>query len=207
MNALRRKYAGMMGGLPYDSRVEYLESNGTQYIDTDMLLNIDDKIVADITRRTLNNNDNFYFGQRIVNNSLGGTFVSYTGSQYFYVRFASTSSASALYRSNVNTRFTIELQSGDFKINGTTVLSPVNNGTLNDTPITIFGRLLADGSNVSVSNVRFHQFTIYDSNDIARINLLPVRIGQVGYMYDTVSGKLFGNSGTNDFIVGPDVIV
>ena len=37
-----------------------------------------------------------------------------------------------------------------------------------------------------------------------RMNLIPVRVGQVGYMYDTVSGQLFENSGTGSFIVGPD---
>jgi hypothetical protein len=34
---------------------------------------------------------------------------------------------------------------------------------------------------------------------------IPVRVGQVGYMYDKVSGQLFGNAGTGDFILGPDV--
>ena len=36
-------------------------------------------------------------------------------------------------------------------------------------------------------------------------NFIPVRVGQVGYMYDTVSGQLFGNDGTGDFILGPDI--
>lgn len=37
------------------------------------------------------------------------------------------------------------------------------------------------------------------------LDLLPVRIGDVGYMYDKVSGKLFGNSGEGKFILGPDI--
>ena len=36
-------------------------------------------------------------------------------------------------------------------------------------------------------------------------DFIPVRVGQVGYMYDRVSGQLFGNAGTGAFIVGPDV--
>lgn len=39
----------------------------------------------------------------------------------------------------------------------------------------------------------------------ARMDLIPVRCGTVGYMYDRVSGQLFGNDGTGDFIVGSDV--
>ena len=54
------------------------------------------------------------------------------------------------------------------------------------------------------------------NNDIAFLQLsrngvllrdfIPVRVGQVGYMYDRVSGELFGNDGTGDFILGPDVV-
>jgi hypothetical protein len=37
------------------------------------------------------------------------------------------------------------------------------------------------------------------------MDLLPVRCGTVGYMYDRVSGTLFGNDGTGGFVVGADV--
>ena len=38
------------------------------------------------------------------------------------------------------------------------------------------------------------------------MDCIPVRIGQVGYMYDKVSGEFFGNDGTGDFILGADVV-
>ena len=36
------------------------------------------------------------------------------------------------------------------------------------------------------------------------IDLIPVRIGDEGYMYDLFSGKLLGNEGTGKFVLGPD---
>ena len=39
------------------------------------------------------------------------------------------------------------------------------------------------------------------------LDLVPVRVGDEGFMYDRVSGRLFGNSGTGRFVVGPDVIL
>lgn len=33
---------------------------------------------------------------------------------------------------------------------------------------------------------------------------VPVRVGQTGYLFDRVSGQLFGNAGTGDFVLGPD---
>ena len=43
------------------------------------------------------------------------------------------------------------------------------------------------------------------SNNILAYSLIPVRIGRVGYMYDTISGEVFGNQGTGNFVVGPDL--
>lgn len=53
------------------------------------------------------------------------------------------------------------------------------------------------------AKVRLAKF--YDSSGSLVLNLIPVRCGTVGYMYDRVSGTLFGNDGTGDFIVGADV--
>lgn len=41
--------------------------------------------------------------------------------------------------------------------------------------------------------------------DILVLDLIPVRKGNVGYMYDRVSGQLFGNQGTGEFVLGKDV--
>ena len=43
-------------------------------------------------------------------------------------------------------------------------------------------------------------------NGVLVRDFIPVRKGTVGYMYDRVSGKLFGNAGTGDFVLGPDVV-
>ena len=43
---------------------------------------------------------------------------------------------------------------------------------------------------------------IRDGEKVA--DIIAVRKDGVGYMYDRVSGQLFGNSGTGAFIVGPD---
>ena len=42
-------------------------------------------------------------------------------------------------------------------------------------------------------------------NDIQVCDLIPVRKGTTGYMYDKVSGTLYGNDGTGDFVLGNDI--
>lgn len=44
-----------------------------------------------------------------------------------------------------------------------------------------------------------------DKGGIPQLDLIPVRIGDEGFMYDRVSGKLFGNAGIGRFILGPDI--
>ena len=53
------------------------------------------------------------------------------------------------------------------------------------------------------SKARMWYLTIIE-NGITTFDFIPVRKGTTGYMYDKVSGQLFGNSGTGSFILGPD---
>jgi hypothetical protein len=46
--------------------------------------------------------------------------------------------------------------------------------------------------------------TILKNGTIVR-DFIPVRKGDVGYMYDRVSGQLFGNAGTGAFVLGSDL--
>lgn len=52
--------------------------------------------------------------------------------------------------------------------------------------------------------IKFHSFRI-KKNDTIMYDLIPVRVGAVGYMFDKISRQLFGNNGTGDFILGPDI--
>ena len=56
----------------------------------------------------------------------------------------------------------------------------------------------------SLSKSRLYHLTITKGAQIVR-DFIPVRKDNVGYMYDEVSGLLFGNSGTGEFAYGPDL--
>lgn len=56
----------------------------------------------------------------------------------------------------------------------------------------------------SKGKLKLHSSKLY-KNTVLELDLIPVRCGAVGYMYDRVSGHLFGNAGTGNFIVGSDV--
>ena len=73
------------------------------------------------------------------------------------------------------------------------------------TPYTITAMTVrtVNGSWGGSRKARLYNFSISDNGTLVR-DLIPVRVGNVGYMYDKVSGKLFGNAGTGSFILGPD---
>ena len=98
---------------------------------------------------------------------------------------------------------------GFVQVNGVSVYA-------GDTHITSRRILGASTTNVSVDEIRFPTdngiavrysgYTIYDNiTDMTpEVDLIPVRVGQTGYMYDRISGSFYGNAGTGSFTLGPD---
>jgi hypothetical protein len=52
-------------------------------------------------------------------------------------------------------------------------------------------------------NEKIYRFKMEVNKTLVR-DFIPVRVGQVGYMYDKISGQLFSNAGTGNFILGAD---
>lgn len=67
----------------------------------------------------------------------------------------------------------------------------------------LFGLAAPDGTPWATSSVRIYAFRVVRDGALY-LDLIPVRQGKKGFMYDRVSGKLFGNAGTGEFIIGPD---
>lgn len=69
-------------------------------------------------------------------------------------------------------------------------------------PIRFFGGSYANKLD-DLASIRMWKFSIIHGSNLVR-DYIPVRVGQVGYMYDKVSGQLFGNAGTGNFTLGSD---
>lgn len=90
-----------------------------------------------------------------------------------------------------------------FSIDGVALVSTTDSYVLNpDTNLTIFKRQYDD----VINPFRFYSGKIWDSSYALVRDFIPVRIDTTGYLYDNVSKQLFGNSGTGDFVLGPDVV-
>ena len=198
----RRRYMGGVKGLPYDAEVEWLKSSGTQYIDTLLYGSMDldyEVIVKPSNAGTQFQNilgDRYSSSSRrynlmFNNNGLG---YAYCGSNN-QVQFSGTQ--------NYN-NFAIYKKEGlDIFING------AKSGTLSEQEFTTPNTVLLFGmrDNGSMSNP-FYGYILsctLSRNGVLLRDFIPVRVGQTGYMYDKVSGNLFGNLGSGTFEVGNDL--
>ena len=58
-------------------------------------------------------------------------------------------------------------------------------------------------SNKVPLSTKIYYCKIFDNNDNLVFDGVPVRKNGIGYMYDKVTKRLFGNNGTGNFILGP----
>ena len=182
--------------LPYDAEVEYLESTGTQFIDTGAIIKYSDvaEAVASI------NNRNSIFGY--VNSSIQQRFNVTGGGNTSYAYFGPLNTSFGNTTTLYDTKYKFSLGDGKFIIDGTIV------GTREYTEDTLYGSLVlyARKFNNKINDYlvgKIYSFSVI-RNGVKILDYIPVRVGTVGYMYDRVSGRFFGNAGTGAFIIGPD---
>ena len=190
--------------LPYDAEVEYLESTGTQWVDTGVIIppDVDFEFTGSIVSDIINGcifGETYKFGWGPSN---PGYALVTTANGKTYLRYGnSTSTTIGLTGIGLANTFTACLEGNTFKVNGLLV-GTVDRISSFDRPVSsmgVFKRKFAEGKDNTFSAIRINNLkfgTLFD--------FIPVRVGTVGHLYDRVSGQLFGNSGNGDFIIGPD---
>lgn len=187
---LRRRYMGEKGrSIPYQ-RIEYLGFTGTQRINLNFGIGTSNRVIVDAVSSVATTGSKILVGVSTPAANWFGCAGVYWG---VGTAVGATSNISA------TTRMTADITFGTNIITGT-----VNNVYIerSGTPSLTVNFALSNGDYPFEGNVYSCQF--YYGNSII-CNLVPVRVEQIGYMYDTVSGELFGNAGTGDFVLGPDI--
>ena len=190
--------------LPYDAEVEHLESTGTQYIDTQFFVADHHRIESRFAFTEATSNFGglpFYYMKARGQNY--GAFANITSNQIVIAaRLSSTIAFDTLWHHLVldTSNHPTASVDGSLVVTGSGLY-----GTVSSHPILLFCRQEGSAA-IFYSNGRIAAFSIRDtSTNELLIDLIPVRKNGVGYMYDRVSGTLFGNAGTGAFRIGPDV--
>ena len=203
-----------MDAKPYDAEVEYLEvskAGGRAYINTGYIPN------------GLDNDFNIIYmfnGYEFIdsNPAVFGTF-SEEAEPIYNLNIARAQSRLMIYNGfnwventsfkgipqiPFNTGIKTEIGSfadGSYSVNGTYFESghPNFNNNENFEPLYVFANRVIESYFIG----RIYSLKWWKAKKLT-LDLIPVRIGDEGCLYDKVSGKVFHNQGEGRFILGPD---
>ena len=193
------------GEIPYQ-QIEYLQSDESTYIDTGIGGDSDD----------LEINGVFEYSTFAL---YGAIYGNYIDEETNVTRCILAENNNIAY-DNLNTKGAggsnvVELPMNT-KINYTSNIYQINNGAksikrtnlakgkTNNSNIALFNRFVSPPKLSRNIGLKVYSFKISKSGEALR-DFVPVRVGDVGYMYDKVSKQLFGGIGTGQFILGPDI--
>ena len=190
---------GGVKGLPYDAEVEYLESSGTQYIDTGIIpknaICVEIGILYSSTQCTFIGGGNKWQAEFFIGRSSNSIIFNTNKSQGLRVsKGDSLANSVHVYKYDSGSCYIDDILEG--------TNSPNIPSTGNTLCVLCYNRNVGKGE-FTTGKLYFVKITI---DGVLQRDLIPVHVGQVGYMYDKVSNTLFGNSGTGDFTLGPDKI-
>ena len=186
------------------TELQYIESTGTQYIDTGIIPTNRTSISAKATVLNLNSGPSFFgslSGNPLVGLLLG---TNSTGSGSLFVNKTTDAlnvqiTANSIYEINLSgTTLSIQ-KSGEQAQTFTT--TPIVETAGN---IYMIGRN-EDGVVKRLGAFKYYYMKIYENGVLVRDFVPAKNSNNVIGMYDMVSGQFFTNAGTGDFTAGPDM--
>lgn len=197
------------GGAVYDSLVEYVESNGTNYVDTGVAATVSCGFSLRAKIQTVTEGEfPVICGYELSNYNLWLSAYAYYTNEGAIVS-ASTQGVSCDASGdlvldigmNYLDSYNIVVSSG-----GTNICQTDLAGSLFEVPgatICLFCAGTESGP-MDFSVTRIYEAKISVGSVIVK-DLVPVRIGTTGYLYDQISGSILQTLGTGALACGPDV--
>ena len=182
--------------------IEYIESTGTQYIDTGFSAPNGFKAQIGFYPYAYSaciigaHNSSFPFGRNYV--SMNGNGIFNIGSDGCYLSDSIVS---------LNTKYDIEVSTvkNNVFLTGYTLHPACDDATGDMSSYTLYLFRL-HGYDVNNFIGRIYYTKIWDENNVLVRDMIPVKdIHGVACMYDKVSGQFFYNQGTGNFIAGPEI--
>lgn len=182
------------------TQLEYIESTGTQYIDTEYIANTNTEVR---TKFLLNNKNEFgLYGGQITGKDTSLRFFADSGSLYIAHGGNRQQQVNNL---EINIEYELQHNKSECVINGVQYISSGSND-FQRTTLTIC-KCNGFGTNGYFLNGRIYYFKIYDSNILVR-DFIPCyrNSDSEAGLYDLVNNVFYTNQGTGKFIKGPSII-
>jgi hypothetical protein len=204
MSEFRRRLLMRQNEIPYQ-QVEYLQSDSSAYIDTGIGGGSDDLEIECV----------FEYSKFIVYGAIYGNWIDDSTDcircilSDTQLRGYDNLNTAPVRTTKVNLYINTKIY---YKSNYLEIYDSVgvkqrlfyDKGRSNNDNIALFNRSITAPNTERNIGLKVYSFKISKSDEVLR-DFLPVRVGDVGYMYDKVSKQLFGSIGTGQFILGQDI--
>ncbi len=188
---------------PYDAVIEYLESTGSQFIDTGLLGGLD-TFYPDV-KMLVNGEQSRYYALGNFNQA-GQCGIMADAGNVSQINFVYYINNSRIYQtigeSGVEFSFMVDSERNMIAEGRFIGTLPDNTSKLTNSKLMLWGTGYGQPFN---AYGKIFYLRLRENGSVLVRDFIPVRVGQEGYLYDKVSGQLFGNAGTGEFILGPDV--
>lgn len=189
-------------------RLDYIESTGTQWIDTERIIESDtERIVIDF-EYTAAHDANSLFGSQGSNTGVAGnyTLIAYSTNPNFYA--GGSRAMTPALTTALNTRYKLDVEASSNGTltdtwNDTTTLSRSYTAGLDHTHKVYLFANNNDGNVDQICSMKLYGFELYDGGTLVRdmVPCFSAVDGEVG-LYDKVNGVFYGNDGTGEFVGG-----
>ena len=208
MDSLRRKLAEMMANpgkaKPYYCEVEYLESTGTQYINTGIYLTNNHSVEIHYQLTAAAQSRKGIYGGLGLNGSImtsrHGALLSPSnsyleggyGAGNVYYQLGMPDTNRHILKQEKNKLYFDGVLKNTFDLATFTqdVTAPLGNFTY---------------TNYNPASAKYYYSKWWDGDKLVRDYIPVLGWDGKGYMYDKVSGELFGNAGSGDFLYGREI--
>lgn len=180
------------------TQIAYLQSTGTQYIDSGVKGDSDVRVTANFEITAFGSGTTFIFGAQgtdSIRYTLGMTSAGAFRSDF---GTAMTSGSAA----SLNTRYSADKNGNVCTVGGQTLTSAAATFT-GTTNIYLFGRSY---SSISCSQIKMYRCKMYKGGTLIR-DFAPCKNPDgVAGLYDTVNGIFYTNQGSGTFTAGADIV-
>lgn len=180
--------------------LDYIESTGTQYIDTGFKPSSNTSIDIDI-EMTNSGKANAFYGSRTATKSNSFILFAKSDGTGFNFYYGTTSTVVNSPTGTIIGRFSIQQNANVVTINGVSSTLPAENftGTQN---MFLFAANTAGAFDTQTDINRIRMCKIYDNGTLVRDYIPVLDASGVACLYDKVTNQLFYNQGTGAFIAG-----
>lgn len=179
------------------TELEYIQSSGTQYINTEFFPNQDTRIVLDVL--FTNEKEGVLFGSRTSTTANNFSFLN-TGTLKYRADY---NTAQAMLSASKSSRFVLDMNKNVLSFDGENIHTFTYAAFQGTYPVYLFV-LNNAGSTASMATATLYSCQIYD-NGLLESDFIPCKNadGEVG-LYDRVYHEFYRNAGTGEFIAGPE---